>query len=372
MRYGMNPHQAARVVNDASHVRVLNGEPSLINWLDLLNAWMLVRDASSTLGARVAASFKHLSPAGVAIAGQIDACAGDLWRVDESISGSLLSAYVRARDVDPKSSFGDAIALSEPCDTETARFLSQVIADAVIAPGFEPGAVAILKQKKAGTFLILEVDPTFEPPKHESREVFGVHFEQERDDAPFDHTVGEGPHRDDALLGLAALRYTQSNSVCVGKDGMVLGIAAGQQNRVDCTRTAGTKAQTWWLRRHPIVRALNAPGLSRQDRLNWQIRFAEQTLTRSQADQLAHLFGADALHHYRHPEWRQDWTAQWSNLVMCSDGFIPFRDNVDLAAELGVTLLVEPGGSVRTPQVSAAAAEHNIAHATTGLRLFHH
>lgn len=372
MRYGMNPHQAADVVNDARHVRLLNGAPSLINWLDLLNAWMLVRDASSAIGEPVAASFKHVSPAGVATAGQIDACAADLWRVDGSVSGSLLSAYVRARDVDPKSSFGDAIALSEPCDTATAQFLSQVIADAVIAPGFEPGAVAALKQKKAGKFLVVEVDPTYEPPLRESREVFGVQLEQERDDAPLDGDLGEVPYRKDALLGLATLRYTQSNSVCVGKDGMVLGIGAGQQNRVDCTRLAGTKAQTWWLRRHPIVQALNAPGLGRQELLNWQIRFAEQTLTRHQTDQLVQLFGSGVLNDYGDPDWRQEWLAHWSNLVMCSDGFVPFRDNVDLAADLGVKVLVEPGGSVRTPEVAAAAAEHDIAHATTGLRLFHH
>lgn len=195
MRYGMNPHQTARVVSDARHVRVLNGAPSLINWLDLLNAWMLVRDASLTLGEPVAASFKHVSPAGVAVAGQIDSCAAEVWRVDEVVRGSLLSAYVRARDVDPKSSFGDAVALSEACDMATAQFLSHVIADAVIAPGFEPGAVAVLTQKKAGKFLVLDVDPTYEPPQHESREVFGVQLEQERDDAALDGHLGEVPHR---------------------------------------------------------------------------------------------------------------------------------------------------------------------------------
>ncbi|MBF4163698.1 5-aminoimidazole-4-carboxamide ribonucleotide transformylase [Nocardioides sp. CBS4Y-1] len=372
MRYGMNPHQAARVVGDARHVRVLNGEPSLINWLDLLNAWMLVRDVRCAVGQPAAASFKHVSPAGVAVAGPIDPCAAELWRVDRGASGSLLSAYVRARDVDPKSSFGDAIALSEPCDVATAQFIGQVIADAVIAPGFEPEALAILNRKKTGRFLVVEVDPSYDPPQHEARELFGVRLEQERDDATLGADLDETPFRNDALLGLATLRYTQSNSVCVGKDGMVLGIGAGQQNRVDCTRLAGTKAQTWWLRRHQIIQALHAPDLPRQDLLNWQIRFAEQTLTRNQTQQLARLFGAEVLADYRDPGWRLEWAARWSGLVMCSDGFIPFRDNVDLAAQLGVTTLVEPGGSVRTSEVAAAAAEHGIVHATTGLRLFHH
>jgi phosphoribosylaminoimidazolecarboxamide formyltransferase / IMP cyclohydrolase len=372
MRYGMNPHQQARLVEDPRHVRVLNGAPSLINWLDLLNAWMLVRDVRSNLDRPAAASFKHVSPAGVAIAGEVDACAAGLWRVNQEISGSLLSAYVRARDADPKSSFGDVVALSEPCDIATAVFLGRVITDAVIAPGFDPGALAVLARKKAGNFLVVEVDPDYEPPRQESREVCGVRLQQERDDAPLSGHVPAVAFRDDALLGLATLRYTQSNSVCAGKDGMVLGIGAGQQNRVDCTRLAGAKAQTWWLRRHPIVESLTSEGMPRQDLLNWRVRFAEQSLTRHQAEQLADLFGPRALADYDRPDWRPEFLAQWSGLVMCSDGFIPFRDNVDVAAEMGVTALIEPGGSIRTPEVAAAAAEHGIAHVMTGLRLFHH
>ena len=372
MRYGMNPHQAARVAGDPRHVRVLAGSPSLINWLDLLNAWMLVRDVRAAVGALVAASFKHVSPAGVALAGPIDECAAQLWRVDPGIGGTLLSAYVRARDADPKSSFGDAIALSDPCDLATAEFLAGVVADAVIAPGFEPGAVAILQRKKQGSFLVVEVDADYTPPARESREVFGVRLEQERDAAPLAEHLGEVERRRDALLGLGTLRYTQSNSVCVVRDGMTLGIGAGQQNRVDCTRLATGKAQTWWLRRHPIVQALRGAGLSRQDVLNWQIRFAEQTLTGAQTAELVRLFGGDALEDYRDPRWRRDWTASWSELMLCSDGFVPFRDNVDLAAETGVTVLVEPGGSTRTPEVAAACAEHGITHHTTGRRLFHH
>ena len=372
MRYGMNPHQKAQLVGDPGHVRVLNGAPSLINWLDLLNAWMLVRDIRSNLGRPAAASFKHVSPAGVAIAGDVDACAADLWRVGREVSGSLLSAYVRARDADPKSSFGDVVALSEPCDVATAGFLGQVIADAVIAPGFDPGALPVLGRKKAGSFLVVQVDPDYEPPRRESREVFGVRLDQDRDDEPLGAHLPAMPHRDDALLGLATLRYTQSNSVCAGRDGMVLGIGAGQQNRVDCTRLAGVKARTWWLRRHPIVASLRCQGMPRQDLLNWRIRFAEQSLTRHQTGQLADLFGPSALADYDRPDWRAEWLAQWSGLVMCSDGFIPFRDNVDVAAEMGVTTIVEPGGSARTPEVGAAAAEHGITHITTGLRLFHH
>ena len=372
MRYGMNPHQSARLVGSADQVQVLNGEPSLINWLDLLNAWMLVRDARATVDRPVAASFKHVSPAGVATAGAIDRCASNLWRVDPKIEGSLLSAYVRARDADPKSSFGDVIALSEPCDVQTAAFISTVIADALIAPGYDPEALTILRKKKGGRFLVIEVDRDYQPPANEARELFGLRLEQERDDAPLDVRGEQPAARDDALLGLATLRYTQSNSVCVGKDGMVLGIGAGQQNRVDCTRLAATKAATWWLRRHSAVESLACDTIARQDLLNWRIRFAEGSLTRAQTGQLAGLFGHASVELYRDQTWRREWLERWSDLTMCSDGFVPFRDNIEVAAALGVTTVVEPGGSIRTPEVAQAAADLGLRHVTTGLRLFHH
>lgn len=373
MRYGTNPHQAAMTVDPRGPVRVLAGEPSLINWLDLLNGWMLVREGREAIGKPVATSFKHVSPAGVAAAGAIDETAQELWRIAPGKNDTLLSAYVRARDADPKSSFGDAIALSDPCDLETAHFITTVIADAVIAPGYEPGVVEMLSRKKSGTFLIIEIDPAYEPPRLETREVFGIRLTQERDAAPVSAVVPVShPRRDDLLLSLVTLRYTQSNSMCATKSGVVLGIGAGQQNRVDCTRLACEKAHTWWLRRHPAVRELQSDKVRRQDLLNWQIRFAERSLTAHQEVELGGLFGSAALATYRDDDWRHQWRADLTGLVLGSDGFIPFRDNVDLAATYGVTTLIEPGGSSRTDEVLAATKELAIEHITTGLRLFHH
>ena len=287
MRYGMNPHQPASIVSGHGP-RVVNGEPSMINYLDALNAFELVREADEAAGAPAAASFKHVSPAGAALAGPVDATAARIWSLDGvPDGGGLLSAYIRARDADPKSSFGDVAALSRPVDRATAEFLRTVICDALIAPGFEPGAAGILAAKRDGRFLILEADPGRTPPATERRDVLGVTIEQDRDRVPVatvlpDDGTLDAATRADALLGLVTLRYTQSNSVALVRDGAAIGIGAGQQNRVDCVRLAGAKARTWWLRRHPLVDDLPVVGgMSRQDRLNWQIRFAGQEMTRS-------------------------------------------------------------------------------------------
>jgi phosphoribosylaminoimidazolecarboxamide formyltransferase / IMP cyclohydrolase len=376
MRYGMNPHQPASIV--AGHgPRVINGEPSMINYLDALNAFELVREADDATGAPAAASFKHVSPAGAALAGAVDAIAARTWRVDER-AGGVLSAYVRARDADPKSSFGDVVALSRPVDPATAQFLRTVICDGLIAPGFEPGTAAVLAAKRDGRFLILEADPGRTPPATERRDVLGVTIEQERDRVPVgtalpdDGTLDAGT-RADALLGLVTLRYTQSNSVALVRDGTVVGIAAGQQNRVDCVRLAGAKARTWWLRRHPFVDDLpTVDGMGRQDRLNWQIRFAGQEMTAGQLAEFQALFGAEARRRYDDAGWRDRAAAALRGVTMTSDGFLPFRDNVEYAAAAGVTTIVEPGGSARTDEVAASAAAHGLAYVQTGLRLFHH
>jgi phosphoribosylaminoimidazolecarboxamide formyltransferase / IMP cyclohydrolase len=382
MRYGMNPHQSASIV--AGHApRVINGEASMINYLDALNAFELVREADGATGKPAAASFKHVSPAGLAIAGAVDATAARIWRVDrvgeaEEGDGGLLSAYVRARDADPKSSFGDVVALSRPVGLDTAEFLRTVICDAVIAPGFEPAAVGILATKRGGSFLILEAAPGRVPPSRERRDVLGVTIEQDRDTVPVttvlpdDGTLNETT-RTDALLGLVALRYTQSNSVAFVRDGAAIGIGAGQQNRVDCVRLAAAKARTWWLRRHPFVDDLpGADGMGRQDRLNWQIRFAGQEMTAAQLAEFVSLFGEQARARYEEPTWRDEWVAILTHVTMASDGYLPFRDNVEHAAAAGVTTIGEPGGSTRTSEVAASAAAHSIAHVQTGLRLFHH
>jgi phosphoribosylaminoimidazolecarboxamide formyltransferase/IMP cyclohydrolase len=377
MRYGMNPHQSASIV--AGHgPRVINGDPSMINYLDALNAFELVREADDATGAPAAASFKHVSPAGAALAGPVDATAARIWRVAEAAGGGLLSAYVRARDADPKSSFGDVAALSRPVDQSTAEFLRTVICDAVIAPGFEPGTAAVLASKRDGRFLVLEADPGRTPPATERRDVLGVTIEQGRDRMPVtavlpDDGTLDPAARADALLGLVTLRYTQSNSVALVRGGAAIGIGAGQQNRVDCVRLAGAKARTWWLRRHPFVDELpTVDRMSRQDRLNWQIRFAGQEMTAGQVTEFQALFGAVARARYDDATWRDEWLAALSGVTMTSDGYLPFRDNVEHAAAAGVTAIVEPGGSARAGEVAASAAAHGIGHVQTGLRLFHH
>lgn len=374
MRYGMNPHQSATVEGGPA---VVNGAPSLINYLDALNAFALVREADDAGGLPAAASFKHVSPAGAALAGTVDDVAAETWRTPDAGADSLISAYVRARDADPKSSFGDVVALSRPLDAATAEFLRTVICDAVIAPGYEEGAVETLRAKKSGAFLIFDAGADWQPPARERREVLGAVIEQDRDAADLAAALPAGAldetHGRDALLGMATARYTQSNSVVLVRDGAAVGIGAGQQNRVDCVRLAGAKARVWWLRRHPFVRELPlVDGMRRQDRLNWQIRFAGAEMTRSQQGEFTELFGAEASVRYSDRDWREEWAEKLDDVTLVSDGFLPFRDNVDHAAEYGVRTIVEPGGSTRSDEVAAAATEHGIDLVATGLRLFHH
>lgn len=380
LRYGMNPHQVARIVSPAgpAPVRVVSGAPSLINVLDALNGWQLVREAAAATGSVAAASFKHVSPAGAALAGDLDATALRSWGLDGQ-PGPTTSAYVRARDADPKSSFGDMIAVSEPVDAGLASFLRRVAADGIVAPGFEPGVAGVLAAKKDGTFLVLEADADYRPPVFERREVFGLLVEQQRDELPIRADllkVVSGPALPDSAvrdtsLGLVTLRYTQSNSVALIKDGMTLGIGAGQQNRVDCVKLAAAKAAAWWLRRHPHIRGLPAaPGLGRQDRLNWQLRMADADLTPGQVSEFARLFPGVAP--TLSDEWRLRWLGQLTGVTLASDGFIPFRDNIDQASTIGVRYVVEPGGSNRSAEVAAACAGYGMTLAHTGLRLFHH
>lgn len=301
MRYGVNPHQKARVGEGSPEtLKLLNGSPSYINVLDALNAWPLLREARAAVNAPVAASFKHVSPAGVAVAGNPDETMREVWGLGNGPVGPLTSAYVRARDADPKCSFGDMIAVSEPVDLELAEFLARVISDGIVAPGFEDGALEILSRKKKGAFLVFEADPSYQPPQWERREVFGMVLEQEQDALPITDaclTMAEGPELGpeavaDALLGMITVRYTQSNSVAYLREGMTLGIGAGQQSRVDCTKLAGAKAANWWMRRNPAVRELALPdGMGRQDRLNWQIRYAEGDMTAGEWAAFAEVAG---------------------------------------------------------------------------------
>jgi phosphoribosylaminoimidazolecarboxamide formyltransferase/IMP cyclohydrolase len=383
LKYGCNPHQsfaeALPVVDGTRPVEVLNGSPSLINLLDALNAWQLVREARAATGLAAAASFKHVSPAGAALAVPLEPDLARAYEVEGDALTPAALAYVRARGADPKCSFGDLAALSEPVDEATALFLKGVVSDGIVAPGYEPAALEILRAKKGGTFVVLRADPHFQPPPREARELFGMRLVQDRND----HAIGPADleqvvcgelteaARRDLLLALVTLKYTQSNSVGYALGGQMVGIGAGQQSRVDCTKLAGAKADVWHLGRHPKVLGLAfRKGVKRQDRINWRVRYIEGDLTpleetalRECLDGPLELLGAGE---------RREWLARLDGVSLASDGFIPFRDNVDHAARHGVRFIAEPGGSTRDDEVEAACREYGITLVHTKLRLFHH
>jgi phosphoribosylaminoimidazolecarboxamide formyltransferase/IMP cyclohydrolase len=352
----MNPHQrtatATPIDPGTQPLRVVGGAASYINILDAAGAWQLVREAATALGRPVAASFKHVSPAGAATAGAIDAVMARTYQINPATTGALAGAYVRARDADPKSSYGDFVAVSEPVDAELADLLRRVVSDGIVAPGYEPGVVATLAAKKGGRFLVVAADATFEPPPVESRDVYGLRLTQPRDAAPLTRGLLADPRLpaeavDDLLLGLVVVRYTQSNSVAYVRDGMALGIGAGQQSRVDCTRLAGAKADTWWLRRHPYAQE-PASAVRVQDRVAAQLDLAEGV-----ADRAA-------------------WLRTLDRVAFVSDGALPFADNVEEAARHGVRYVAEPGDSIRSAAVRQECERRGIIHVQTGIRLFRH
>ena len=379
LRYGCNPHQTHAAFEPGAGVRIRAGQPSFVNMLDALNAWQLVRELKDALAMPAAASFKHVSPAGAAVAVPLPADLQRAYEVESIALTPLATAYARARGADPKSSFGDFAALSEPVDAATANYLKGVVSDGVIAPGFEPAAFETLARKKSGAFVILEANPAYEPPALESRHVFGITLTQARNDHRITGddlanvvcgSLSEDAKRD-LLLGLIALKYTQSNSVAFTSDGQTIGVGAGQQSRVDCTKLAGAKADVWRLRRHPNVQNLRfRSGMKRQERINWRVRYIEGDM--AAAEQAAF---ASALAEPASPlsaEERAAWLAKPADVSMASDGFIPFRDNVDCAQRHGVRFIAQPGGSARDAEVVSACREYGIAMAHTGVRLFHH
>ena len=383
LRYGCNPHQAYATVEPgpggANPIEVLNGSPSLINLLDALNAWQLVREGRVALDLPTAASFKHVSPAGAAVAAELPDDLRRSYEVSRSELTPAALAYVRARGTDPKSSYGDFAALSDPVDVATAEFLRGAVSDGIVAPGYEPAALEILSRKKGGAFPVLRADPDYEPPERELREVFGVRLVQDRNNRTitlrdFDTVVcGELTEaaRRDLVLGMIVLKYTQSNSVGYVFDGQMIGIGAGQQSRVDCTKLAGAKADVWHLRRHPKVLDLAfAKGVRRQDRINWRIRYIEGDLTRSEAAGLREALGGD--YEPLGDDERAAWLEKLDGVSLVSDGLIPFRDNIEHASRHGVRFIAQPGGSTRDLEIEEACREHGIALAHTGLRLFHH
>jgi AICAR transformylase/IMP cyclohydrolase PurH len=383
LKYGCNPHQSFASIEaldpGRAPIRVLNGAPSFINFLDALNAWQLVREARVATGLAAAASFKHVSPAGAAVAAPLTPELARAYEVEGKELTPAALAYVRARGADPKCSFGDFAAISDVVDVATAEFLKGVVSDGVVAPGFAPRALEILKQKKNGAFIVIEADGAFAPPKRERRELFGMELVQDRND----HLITEAELKDvvcgaltpearrDLLLGLVAIKYTQSNSVGYALGGQMIGIGAGQQSRVDCTKLAGAKADLWWLGTHPKVLGLRfKKGVKKQDRINWRVRYIEGDLTRFEQAALGDAL-EEPLDALREDE-RREWIARMSGVSMVSDGFIPFRDNVDHASKHGVAFIAEPGGSTRDKEVEDACREYGITLVHTKLRLFHH
>ena len=381
LKYGCNPHQTFANLEPiaGAPVSLLNGTPSIINLLDALNAWQLVSEVREALKIPAAASFKHVSPAGAAVAVPLEPELVSAYEVDPDKLSPAALAYVRARGADPKSSFGDFVALSEPVDDATADFLKGVVSDGIIAPDYSASALATLSGKKQGSFIVLAADSAFVPPERETREIFGVRLTQSRNNRVFSlddlndvvtGSLSEAARRD-LVLGYATLKYTQSNSVGYAVGGQMIGIGAGQQSRVDCTKLAGQKADTWQLGRHPKVLGLRfKPSLKRQDRINWRIRYIEGDLTRyeAQAFQDTLEVPSEALTESE----KREFLANVSEVCMVSDGFIPFRDNIDHAQRHGVKYIAQPGGSTRDADIVEACQEYGISMVHTHIRAFHH
>jgi phosphoribosylaminoimidazolecarboxamide formyltransferase / IMP cyclohydrolase len=382
-KYGCNPHQSFAQVEPIESgkmpIEVVNGSPGFINFLDAINAFQLVVEVREALGLPAAASFKHVSPAGAAVATPLSEELQRCYEVEGKELSPQATAYVRARGADPKCSFGDFAALSDVVDAETARVLKTAVSDGIIAPGYEPDALEILKAKKKGAFVVLKADPAFVPPAREHRELFGMRLTQDRNAVKLNEehlqnvlcgSLTEGAKRD-LLLGLITLKYTQSNSVGYALDGQMIGIGAGQQSRVDCTKLAGAKADVWHLRRHPKVLGLRFKrGVGPQDRINYRVRYIEGDLVPSELRAFE-----EALDQPFEPLGAEDkaaWMRKLSGVSLTSDAFFPFRDNIDHAARHGVSYVAHPGGSTRDDEVTDACREYGMAMVHTGIRLFHH
>ena len=385
LKYGLNPHQEfARLVfeGDRPPLRILNGTPGYINILDMLAAWQLARELKEATGLAGAASFKHVSPAGAAVAKPLDeAFRRSQFLPDEDLS-PVATAYARARGADRLSSFGDVAAVSDVVDLSLARLLAREVSDAIIAPGYEPQALEILKKKKGGKYLVAEIDPAYEPPDVEYRDVFGFRLEESRNTARITRELlrnvvsKKKDVPDDAALSLLvctiALKYTQSNSVGVAYDGQVIGMGAGQQSRVHCTRLACAKADKWLLQTHPKVLGLKfKDGLGRPEKTNCVDQFLLWDEL-SEAERRATLEMLAEEPEPLTPEERLAWVKRFEGIVLSSDAFIPFRDSVDRASRSNVQYILQPGGGVRDDLVTAAADQYGMVMIHSGLRLFLH
>ena len=386
LKYGCNPNQSsARVyMKDGSDLpfTVLNGRPGYINLLDAFNSYQLVKELKEATGLPAAASFKHVSPAGAAVATDMSDTLKKIYWVDDLKLSPLASAYACARGADRMSSYGDFVALSDVCDVETATLLKREVSDGVIAPGYSDEALAILKTKKKGNYCVLQINPDYKPRLVESKEVYGVTFEQERNEAkittdlfknvPTKNKNIPAAAQRDLMIALITLKYTQSNSVCYVKDGMTIGVGAGQQSRVHCTRLAGNKADIWWLRQNPKV--LNLPFRDDVRRPN-RDNAIDVYISDDYEDVLADGIWQDLFTEKPEPLTREEkkaWIAQLHGVALGSDAFFPFGDNIERARRSGVTAIVQPGGSIRDAQVIDTCNKYGIAMAFCGIRLFHH
>ena len=387
LKYGCNPNQKpARIyMKDGSDlpVEVLNGKPGYINFMDAFNSWQLVRELKEATGLPSAASFKHVSPAGAAVGLPLSQVDRHIYFVDDDAALSPIAcAYIRARGADRLCSYGDWAALSDVCDAATASYLKDEVSDGIIAPGYTDEALAILKTKKKGGYNVVKIDASYVPAVQEHKDVFGVTFEQGRNnfkinDALLENIVSENHDlpkqaKIDMIVALITLKYTQSNSVCYVKDGQAIGVGAGQQSRIHCTRLAGSKADNWYMRQNPKVMGLRfVDGIRRPDRDN-----AIDIYTSDEyEDVLADGVWQSTFKVRPEPltrEERAEWIAAQSGVTVGSDAFFPFGDNVERAHKSGVQYIAEPGGSIRDDNVIAAANKYGITMCFTGMRLFHH
>ena len=385
LKYGCNPNQRpARIYMEEGElpVTVLNGKPGYINFLDALNSWQLVKELKEATGLPAAASFKHVSPAGAALGLPLDDTLKKMYFCEGLELSPLACAYARARGADRMSSFGDWIALSDECDEPTARVIQHEVSDGIIAPGYTPAALEILKSKRKGNYNIVQIDASYVPAAIEHKQVFGITFEQGRNDLRIGEDMLENlvtenknltaEQKRDLVLCLITLKYTQSNSVCYAQGGQVIGVGAGQQSRIHCTRLAGNKADIWQLRHHPKVLALLfREDVSRPNRDN--------AIDVYISDEYEDVIGEDvwAETFTTRPEpltaaEKKEWLAKVSGVCLGSDAFFPFGDNIERARRSGVVAIVEPGGSIRDQQVIDTCNKYGIAMAFCGLRLFHH
>ena len=386
LKYGCNPNQIpARIYMQSGAdlpITVLNGRPGYINFLDAFNSWQLVRELRRATGLPAAASFKHVSPAGAAVGLPLTDNLKKIYSVEGMDLSPLASAYARARGADRMSSFGDFVALSDVCDKSTALVLQHEVSDGVIAPGYEPEALEILSAKKKGKYNVIQIDPAYEPEELETKQVFGITFEQKRNN---DHItedllqnrptknkeIPEAARRD-LLIAMITLKYTQSNSVCYVKDGQTIGVGAGQQSRIHCTRLAGDKADKWWLRQSPKV--LNLPfraDIRKPDRDNTIDVYTSDDWEDVLADGVWENFFTEKPEPMTREE-RKVWIAKNTGVALGSDAFFPFGDNIERAHRSGVEYIAQTGGSIRDDNVIATCDKYNIAMAMTGVRLFHH